>query len=70
MKRTPGKLSPRELEVVEHLAQALPTPVIAKRLQIREATVRTHVQTILRKMAMTSRLQVVVWAYKSKLVHP
>ena len=69
MKRTRNTLSPRELEVVQHLARATATPAIGKKLGISEKTVRTHVQNILRKMEMTSRLELVVWAYKSKLVH-
>ncbi len=70
MKKTRNNLSARELEVVHHLARAVSTPDIGKKLDISEKTVRTHVQNILRKLGMNSRLELVVWAYKSKLVRP
>ncbi len=70
MKKTAKNLSPRELEVLHHLARATATPAIGKKLDISEKTVCAHIQNILRKMGMNSRLQVVVWAYKSQLVRP
>ena len=43
------------------------TPGIAKKLFISEKTVRTHIQNILRKLGMHSRLEAVVYAYKQKV---
>ena len=63
-------LSPRELELLGLLASATATDDIAKAMDISEKTVRTHVQNILRKMKMRSRVEVVVWAYKTGLARP
>ncbi len=63
-------LSPREMELLRLLASATATNDIAKEMDISEKTVRTHVQNILRKMKMRSRVEVVVWAYKTGLARP
>jgi len=60
-------LSDRETEVLKQLATGVNTPGIAKKLFISEKTVRTHIQNILRKLGMHSRLEAVVYAYKQKV---
>jgi LuxR family maltose regulon positive regulatory protein len=52
-------LSDRELEVLRVMAEGLGNRDIASRLFVSEATVKTHVQRILRKLDSTSRTQAV-----------
>ncbi len=51
-------LTPTELLVTELVAEGLTNPQIAERLIIGQATVKTHVSNVLRKLDMTRRTQV------------
>ncbi|HEX9123137.1 MAG TPA: response regulator transcription factor [Actinomycetota bacterium] len=62
------QLSPRELEVLEHLADGASGRQIAAALHISPNTVRTHVQSILTKLQVHSRLQAVAFAVRHELV--
>jgi LuxR family maltose regulon positive regulatory protein len=53
------ELSERELEVLTHLAEMLSTAEIAATMFISVNTVRTHIRSILRKLAVTRRNQAV-----------
>ncbi len=55
-------LSPRELEVLHLLSGGLRTQEMAKRLGIAQATVRNHVDRVLGKLGVHSRLEAVVYA--------
>jgi len=59
---TPDPLTERELEVLRVVAQGLTNPEIAQRLQITEATVRTHVSNILSKLHLANRVQATLYA--------
>jgi LuxR family transcriptional regulator, maltose regulon positive regulatory protein len=48
-------LTPKELEVLEHLAQLLTTDEIAAAMFVSVNTVRTHVRSILRKLGVSRR---------------
>jgi len=55
-------LSPREMEVLRELARAASNKEIARTLNIAETTVKIHVQNILRKLRLSSRVQAAVFA--------
>ncbi len=55
-------LSPREGEILREIVQGASNKEIARRLGIAETTVKIHVQHILRKLGLSSRVQVAVWA--------
>ncbi|SDM32740.1 two component transcriptional regulator, LuxR family [Oryzisolibacter propanilivorax] len=55
-------LSPREEEVLREIARGASNKEIARALDIAETTVKIHVQHILRKLGLTSRVQAAVYA--------
>jgi DNA-binding NarL/FixJ family response regulator len=63
-------LTPRELEVLRHLARGLSNAEIAERLTLSEATVKTHVARIFAKLELRDRAQAVVVAYETGLIRP
>ena len=55
-------LSPREHDILRGIARGASNKEIARELGIAETTVKIHVQHILRKLELSSRVQVAVWA--------
>jgi hypothetical protein len=49
-------MTPREAEVLRLLYGGLPVRMIAQRLQVAEATVRTQVKRVLRKLEVRSQI--------------
>jgi len=62
-----GKLSAREIEVVRLIARGHSNAEIAAELFLSETTVKTHVRSILRKLRLRDRVQIVIAAYESGL---
>jgi two-component system, NarL family, nitrate/nitrite response regulator NarL len=58
--RGPQHLTPREHHILELLDQGLETHEIVRRLGVSQSTVRTHIQNILSKLGVHTRLEAVV----------
>jgi two-component system nitrate/nitrite response regulator NarL len=56
------KLSPREKVVLQSIMGGDANKVIARRLDVTEATVKVHVKAILRKVGAANRTQAAMWA--------
>jgi DNA-binding NarL/FixJ family response regulator len=63
-------LTPRELEVLRALTEGLASPEICERLGITPNTLRTHVQNIMGKLHVHSKLEAVAFALRHRLVEP
>lgn len=63
-----AKLSPREAEIIVMLAAGASNKEIARRLELAESTVKIHVQGILRKLNLSSRVQAAVYAVEHGLM--
>jgi two-component system, NarL family, nitrate/nitrite response regulator NarL len=63
-------LTPRELEVLRALTEGLSTPEICDSLFIAPNTLRTHVQNIMGKLRVHSKLEAVAFALRHRLVEP
>ena len=64
---TPSPITEREMEILQLLAQGLENKEIAERLVVRDATVRTHVSNILRKLQLANRVQATLYALRTGL---
>lgn len=65
---SPDLLSPREREILLLIARGDSNKLIARALDIAETTVKIHVQHILRKLGLSSRVQAAVYATSRGLV--
>ena len=60
-------VSPREREVFSLLLDGLPNKLIARRLEISEKTVKSHLTSIFRQLGVTDRVQAILWAERQGL---
>jgi two-component system NarL family response regulator len=63
------KLTPREVEVINKIADGLSNKEIAEQLYIEEQTVKNHVHNILDKLQLHNRLEAVQYARERKLLN-
>ncbi len=61
-------LTPREMEVLQLLAEGLPNKIIAARLNVTDHTVKFHVNAIMSKLNVQSRTEAVVHATRLGLI--
>jgi DNA-binding NarL/FixJ family response regulator len=65
---TPPQLSSRERSILHCLIEGDSNRCIARKIGIAEATVKAHVQAILRKIRVQSRTQAAIWGMNNKSV--
>jgi DNA-binding NarL/FixJ family response regulator len=65
-----GTLTEKEREIVREIATGRSNAEIAADLFLSESTIKTHVGSILRKLDLRDRVQVVVFAYEHGLTPP
>lgn len=68
-RRSPGpetKLTGREQEVLDMVADGLPSKSIARRLGISERTVKAHLTNIYQRLGVTDRTQAALWAQRQR----
>lgn len=65
---SPSNLTAREKEILQLIAQGMTNELIAAKLFISVQTVRNHIKNIYDKLQVHSRAQVVVKAFKDKLI--
>ena len=64
------RLTPRELAVVRALAEGLSSSEICDQLAITPNTLRTHVQNLITKLRVHSKLEAVAFALRHRLIEP
>jgi two-component system nitrate/nitrite response regulator NarL len=64
-----GELTPREREILCHVAEGQSNKVIARNLGISDGTVKLHVKAVLRKLGLHSRVEAAVMAVEHGLTH-
>jgi DNA-binding NarL/FixJ family response regulator len=63
-------LTRREADVVRLIAQGLNNRQVARELFVSEATVKTHLNHVLAKLAMQDRAALIAWAWRHGLADP
>jgi DNA-binding NarL/FixJ family response regulator len=64
------ELTGREVEVLRLMSRGLNNAEIAEQLILGQATIKSHVGSILRKLSVRDRVQAVVFAYEYGIVEP
>jgi DNA-binding NarL/FixJ family response regulator len=63
-------MTPREREVLTRLVQGQSTVAIAREMGVAYSTARTHIQNVLTKLGVHSKLAAVTYAVRNGLVAP
>ena len=63
----PTVLTRRERQTLAWLARGVSNKEIARALNLAESTVKVHVQSILRKLNLSSRVQAAIYAIEHKI---
>jgi DNA-binding NarL/FixJ family response regulator len=63
-------LTEREVEILRLVAYGLTNQAIADALHVSISTVKTHINRLFRKLDIGERVQAVIYAYETGLVHP
>jgi two-component system response regulator DegU len=66
-KQAENKLTAREIEVLDLIAEGMINKEIAKQLYISEKTVKNHVSNIFKKLNVSDRTQAAIYAFKHNL---
>ncbi len=61
-------LSDREVQILRGLVEGCANKMIARRLNIAEATVKVHIKGLLRKLNLSNRTQAAIWAVNHSLL--
>ena len=61
------KLTPREKDILDCLARGESNKLIARKLDLAESTVKIHVQNVLKKLKLSSRVQAAVFAVEQRM---
>lgn len=67
---TPVDLTAREREILLGLARGLTNRALGAELHLSEATIKSHVSSLLLKLGLQSRVQAVIHAYEVGVVRP
>lgn len=62
------KLTPREKDILACLARGESNKLIARKLDLAESTVKIHVQNVLKKLKLSSRVQAAVFAVEQRWI--
>ena len=65
-----AQLTEREMDILRRVAQGAPYKEIAREMNVREATIRAHVSSILNKLDLSNRSQLVLYSIQHKLIEP
>ncbi|MGE5615229.1 MAG: response regulator [Bacillota bacterium] len=66
-KHESNNLTPREIEVLQLIAEGMINKEIARQLYISEKTVKNHVSNIFRKLDVSDRTQAAIYAFKHNI---
>ncbi len=62
------QLTPREKDVLRHIARGYTYKEVAARLHVSVKTIETHVSAVLRKLQLSSRHELTIWATERRIV--
>jgi len=63
-----GNLTAREIDILHCLTEGMSNKQIARRLGIREATVKIHVKSLIGKLGVSNRTQAALWGVRAGIV--